>query len=288
MFDRKNRFRLGCVLAALAGSLLACATFPFSTRPSPTAAAAGEISLDQALTVVARAGLAKQGTPSAAAQTAASDQPEKNTSAPQLTLAQSYAVTAAALNAAFPSSTPLPADLAPLLNITIRPTFTARPTQTPANTDIPQPSFTPTPTLSPGLPGLTMADVTNRLQTEKKFQCQSAGEDSFKTLWMCDYQEGITRWYHVDLYSTSSASVYYLQAAVFQSEPDDTAAAAILAYLAALPYTGSNPASASSWVSQNLPALSGSQDLRQTTIGIVPFKLYGSPNGRYLEMGTQP
>lgn len=284
----KTPFRAALTLAALAGATLACALFP--AQAGQTVVVTGEMSLEQAQTMVAQAALTAQtGTPAAGGTTggtATAGPAGKASASPTARLSPTAA--RGASGAAFPSSTSLPTELFPVPNLEIRPTFTPRPTQIPTQTTTPQPTLTPTATYSPGLPGLTMSDVVTRLQNEKKFDCKESGSDPYKTLWMCDYQEGVSRWFHVDLYATSAAPVYALQAAVFQSTADDSAAAAILAYLAALPYSGSNPAAAGNWVTQNLPQLKGGEDARQTTIGGVVFRLYGEPNGRYLEMGTPP
>jgi hypothetical protein len=169
--------------------------------------------------------------------------------------------------------------------ITPRPTYTPKPTHTRTKT----PTITSTPTLtatrSPGLVGLSVEDITNRLQQEKSFTCNDSGGNDTTHLWMCDYQSGVDVWYHVDIDSTPDVPVYHLFAAVYQTQPSDAAAIDILGYLAALPFSGSNPQQARDWVASTLPTCKSVDDKKTTNIGGLNYTLYGGPDGRYLEMG---
>lgn len=178
-----------------------------------------------------------------------------------------------------------PTSTFPVSNVTVRPTYTPKPTETarPKDTATPTPTFTPTQ--SPGLPGLSMNNVINRFQNEKGFTCKQEGSTTDPVLWMCDIQSGNDLWYHVDIYGTSKVEVSNLLVSVFQTYPEDEKSIDIIGFAASLPYNGSNASEASQWVAQTLPGLQSVDDVREKFIGSVRFKLYGGPQGRYLEMG---
>jgi len=173
----------------------------------------------------------------------------------------------------------------PVSNVTVRPTYTSKPTETtrPKDTATPTPTFTPTQ--SPGLPGLSMSNVINQFQNEKGFTCKQEGSTTGPILWMCEIQSGNDLWYHVDIYGSSTVEVSNLLVSVFQTYPEDEKSIDIIGFAASLPYTGSNPSEASKWVSQTLPDIQSVDDVREKFIGGIRFKLYGGPQGRYLEMG---
>lgn len=133
-----------------------------------------------------------------------------------------------------------------------------------------------------------MSGVTGQLTNEKNFICAEAGSAPGPVLWMCDFQTGNDLWYHVNLYGSSEVDVTNLLVSVFQTYPDEAKSLEILSFVASLPYNGSNPTEAKNWVAANLAPPSGIQsvdDVREKFIGTVRFKLYGGPQGRYLEMG---
>jgi hypothetical protein len=173
----------------------------------------------------------------------------------------------------------------PVSNVTVRPTYTPKPTETPRPKDTATPTPTATATPSPGLLGLSMNNVINRFQTEKGFTCKQEGSTTDPVLWMCDIQNGNDLWYHVDIYGTSKVEVSNLLVSVFQTYPDDEKSIDIIGFAASLPYTGSNASEARQWVEQTLPDIQSVDDVREKFIGGVRFKLYGDPQGRYLEMG---
>lgn len=176
----------------------------------------------------------------------------------------------------------------PVSEITTRPSYTPLPTET--NTPLPTMTFTPTmtPTKSPGLPGLTIEDVTGQLQNDYGFDCQNSTEEDGPTLWMCDLFSGYEVWYHVDIYGTTDVPVNNLLAVVFQTQADDSKAIDVLGSVAALPYAGSDPTGARAWVAATIPGIKDVDDVRQATFGRVVYKLYGGTDGRYLEMGVMP
>ena len=130
-----------------------------------------------------------------------------------------------------------------------------------------------------------MSNVINQFQNEKGFACKQEGSATDPVLWMCDIQSGNDLWYHVDIYGTSTVEVSNLLVSVFQTYPEDEKSIDIIGFAASLPYNGSNSSEANKWVSQTLPGLQSLDDVREKIIGGVRFKLYGGPQGRYLEMG---
>ena len=173
----------------------------------------------------------------------------------------------------------------PVSNATVRPTYTPKPTETPRPADSPTPTITSTATQAPGLPGLTMSAVVSQLKNDKGFVCSQAESAPGPILWMCDVQTGNDLWYHIDIYGSIDVDVNNLLVSVFQTNPDDTKAIDILSYIAALPYTGSDASAARQWVTQTLPGIKSVDDVKEIFIGGVRFRLYGGPQGRYLEMG---
>jgi hypothetical protein len=107
---------------------------------------------------------------------------------------------------------------------------------------------------------------------------------------MCDSFIGYDVWYHVDLYGTHDIEITDLVVSVFQSTPDPDPAKIpdILDYVASLPYDGSDAAQAQKWIAGTLPDIRSVDDVKGTYIGSVHYRLSGSPQGRYLEMGEPP
>ena len=290
--------KISIILVALS-VFLSCSVF--SPEKATPEVKTGPLSLDQALTIVAQASreAARPGRPTRApagqessssqdAAAPATDLPATVIAqAAQLVTSQSVADQASATPKASLTFTTQPQEdnQSNQPAITARPTYTPKPTRTPTQ----KPTRTHTPTLtatrSPGLAGLSLDDVTNRLQQEKGFSCSDSGGNDTTHLWMCEYQSGTDVWYHVDIYGTPDTPVFYLFAAVFQSQPSDSAAIEILSYLAALPYSGSNPQQARDWIASTLPTCKTVDDKKKTNIGGLNFTLYGGPDGRYLEMG---
>ena len=173
----------------------------------------------------------------------------------------------------------------PLSNVTVRPTYTPKPTKIATHTPSPTATRTPTATQGSGLPGLTMSDVINKLTSQKGFSCTQVAGSPGPVLWMCDVQTGYDLWYHVDIYGSSSVEVNNLAVSVFQTYPDETKTLEILTFVASLPFTGSNASAASQWITQTLPLINSVSDVREKTIGGILLRLYGSPQGRFLELG---
>ena len=175
-----------------------------------------------------------------------------------------------------PTNTPVPR--------TPPPTSTSKPADTPTTAP------TPTATRSPGLPGLSMNTATSRITGERGFtSCALASSDPGPVLYMCDFIIGYDLWYHVDLYGTSDIEVTNLLVSVFQTYPDEVKTLDLLKFFGSLvfplPAGGANASAAETWLEQNLLGIASVEDVRETFIGGVRFRLYGGPQGRYLEIG---
>ena len=177
----------------------------------------------------------------------------------------------------------------PVSNATVRPTYTPKPTETTRPEDSPTPTVTVTATPGPGLPGLSMSAVIDLLRNEKGFTCVQDHSTQDPILWECDsFPNGNDDWYHVEAYGSPEIEVTYFFVSVDQAHPDNAKAVDILGFVASLPYDGSDASAARQWVAQTLPGLQSDNDVREKFIGAVRFKLFGGPYGRYLEMGELP
>jgi hypothetical protein len=165
---------------------------------------------------------------------------------------------------------------------------TSSPTIPPTKT----PQATVTPTSVPivvGIPGLTFPDVTFNLR-ERGFTCT----DTFNKLpsglytWTCERNDP-TFTSIVTVYSRTIDTVDLIEADVaLYASPDDQIAILILGFIATMPYTGSTPDQARSWVETAIPKITQSGDHRIMEFGGVQYDLYGDPIHRSLEMGHDP
>lgn len=179
----------------------------------------------------------------------------------------------------------------------ILPTHTTaykQPTQTPI--PFPQPSPFNTleqPTLQPqpavGIPGLAFPDITFNLK-DRGFTCT----DTFNKLpsglytWTCERNDP-TFTSIVTVYSRTINNVDLIEADVaLYANPDDQIAILILGFIATMPYTGSTPDQARSWVETTIPTITQSGDHRIMEFGGVQYDLYGDPHHRSLEIGKDP
>ncbi|MBI9046926.1 MAG: hypothetical protein JEZ06_20740 [Anaerolineaceae bacterium] len=71
-----------------------------------------------------------------------------------------------------------------------------------------------------------------------------------------------------------------------ENNPSNQQARMMLGFIASIPYTGSEPEKARSWVQITLDQMGEKSDgIQQNTFGNVLFRLYGSPSDRSLEIG---
>ena len=70
---------------------------------------------------------------------------------------------------------------------------------------------------------------------------------------------------------------------------DADTASEFLGFVSTMPYDGSDPVSARTWVEDSLTKLTGEAgNTQSTTLAGVPFLLYGPEAARTMEMGTVP
>jgi hypothetical protein len=169
------------------------------------------------------------------------------------------------------------------------------PSQTPIPSPLPSPSNTSEqPTSQPqpavGIPGLTFPDVTFNLR-ERGFTC----EDKFYELpgdlhkWIC-VRDDQTFLSTVIIYSRTFDTVDLIIADVDQyANPDDQIPILILGFIATMPYTGSTPDKARSWVETTIPTITQVSDHQIMEFGGVQYDLYGvGLLYRALEIGHDP
>jgi hypothetical protein len=304
-FRLKQDQVLFLILFIVVGVLLLVFVFT-SFKPSGTNNPEKEVSLAQALTLVAEASqTAQAANPGFSASQAAHSSPvatkvatgtasplpssvnstqTTSTRSPQVVSSptRSYATATAQNNSQ--EATPT----FPVSNATVRPTYTPKPTETLWPTAPPTPTLTPTATPGPGLPGLSMSAVIGQLENEKGFACAQGGSAPGPILWECNVQIGYGLWYYVELYGSPEIEVTNLRVSVLQTTPDEAKTVDILSFVASLPYDGSDASAASQWVAQTLPGIQSVDDVREKFIGGVRFRLFGGPQGRYMEMGEPP
>ena len=92
------------------------------------------------------------------------------------------------------------------------------------------------------------------------------------------------------IYGREPFIVDFIETSVKQNKnPDNKVAADLLGFVATLPYEGTTPEDAKTWVESTIPVLSGQPDNTQDTVfGGVNYVLRGTPAALTLEMGELP
>jgi len=162
------------------------------------------------------------------------------------------------------------------------------PTQ-PSQGDLPQqPGEAPPPeTVSdPGLPGLSPLDVVFQVEGYG-FACALPEQVNSWVTWRCDqttddYQLTITIWGSTpETMDMIEASAFYYGELADYSD----LTAVIFGQIAGLPYEGSSPDLASSWVQQTIPLVQNTGDEALNTFGGVRYHIYALPSSQILEIG---
>lgn len=168
------------------------------------------------------------------------------------------------------------------------PTPTSVPTDAPLPpTDRPEPANTVPPKPS-GLPGLTQADVKLNLE-DRGFTCSELDSDE---------QGGVTYYFRDCIkesetvrlaISTLSRSIVVVDtieasATFFDGQGDDQLAADFLGFMATMPYEGSEPEQARTWVGETISKVdTGREEIAE--FGGVKMRLVGPVTSRILSMG---
>lgn len=197
-----------------------------------------------------------------------------------------------------PTATPLPvASPVPPTATRLPPTVTPVP---PTATPIPptRPPATPTATRLPptappvtrgNLPGLQPADVKVNLE-ERQFKCGSVTQGQTLYTWTCKLETAAEQ-FTVQIYARTLLTVDYLNVTTVKlvAAPDDSLTAqSLLGFMATMPFDGAQPAAARTWVETTLPTIKQNGDVRTATFGNVPYRLFGNPAARTLQMGALP
>jgi hypothetical protein len=160
----------------------------------------------------------------------------------------------------------------------------------PINTLIPSPQPTNTELAISEiglLPGLQPEDVKLNLENIN-FSCALiyspiSTDPTYK--WECK-RETTDFLVLVEIWSKSLLTVDFIRSGVLQyGNPDDALAIYFLGYMATMPYDGAEPQNAKTWISDTLPSITESGDIRSATFGGIGFSLYGIPTARFLDIG---
>ncbi len=127
------------------------------------------------------------------------------------------------------------------------------------------------------IPGLLPVDVYASLE-DRGYSCggpEPIGDD--EVWWVCEGSD-LSAEYVVEIWGPDGSSVRLVEVTAYSLDgsPVDES---LLAFVATVPYEGSNPEEAKLWVEENMDARRAS-----TEIGGVQYKLYGPPTGRILEI----
>ncbi|GEM_PF-3089631 len=317
-------FKVGIFSAILLLSLSACLLFQ-ADRSKPTIVVVKEeMSLEEAMTLVAEATAEGIGSLKSEGEAAASATPYVNSMEQGESLPPAQAATAkalgvqatqavqAALNQLSTAQVLLSTQTQVIRQRTLQPVSTLAFTETAwpspvatnpttffRNTFTPKPThtftLTPTETLTatpipPGLRGLTVDQVKAALAAKGITQCREE-TDNWVKMTVCESQTADRKnWYYAEIYSVPALQidVNNVIMAVFQTDPNDEVTLDKLRALAELNYVGSDAAAARAWLEQNLPSLGNENDKRKNLFGGVWFVLYGPKNGVRLEIGSPP
>jgi hypothetical protein len=141
-----------------------------------------------------------------------------------------------------------------------------------------------------GVPGITLAQVETKLVNEQNFYCTTKMEQKLNTL-TCDYKTQIDTSrssYNVQVYGRDATKILFIYSSVFQDKPDKAMAAEVLGNIAALPFKDQPQLEAEvrAWVNSELPTITSTTDERLKTVGGIQYRLYGSPNSWFFEIGS--
>ncbi len=165
----------------------------------------------------------------------------------------------------------------------IRATRIVTPTSLPTYTmDAPTQSLTS----SAILPGLQTTDITASL-IEKGFTCSDPRKGELYYYRSCKETETGIYEMVAEIYGRDRFTVDYVNAQVLQftAVPSDGISTPFLGYIATLPYDGAVPSSARSWIERTLPTILANGDVHTETFGGVPYRLFGGPSSRILQIG---
>jgi hypothetical protein len=162
-----------------------------------------------------------------------------------------------------------------------------KPTRTPAATHIPLSTSTKAPKVVALIPGLMPADVTLNLE-QRGFTCTAVRKIVYYER-NCKREEG-TYLFNVDIGGREPFIVDFIDTTVIQfSSPSNEIAAAIMGFVATMPYDDAKPLEARAWVENTIPNLTGEPgDVREMVFAGVTYKLFGPPTALTLQMGDIP
>jgi hypothetical protein len=157
-------------------------------------------------------------------------------------------------------------------------------TDTPTETTLP--TITTAPTAAPRVPGLSPIDVTLNLE-DRDFTCSEPERGDLYFTRFCRLEEPLYT-FEVGVYGRELFTVDLIEAIALQftSAPSDDIAAPFLGFVATMPYDGSSPLDARTWVEENIYALTEAGNELTAEFGDVQYRLSGIPTSRILEIGA--
>jgi len=141
-----------------------------------------------------------------------------------------------------------------------------------------------------GVPGVTIALAQSKLENEQDYRCETSTQAGYSTL-VCDYKFQVNAsrlTYNVQVYGSNATTILFMYSNVSQGKPDAATAVEAIGNIAALPFS-TQPQLASdvrAWLATELPTLTSTNEDRVTNVGGIRYRLYGSPNSWFLEMGN--
>lgn len=129
--------------------------------------------------------------------------------------------------------------------------------------------------------GLGAVDVYGNLE-DQGLGCRGPIMGVSLAHWQCEGTDGLSQ-LHVEISGESATQITSVEADVTSPSKNDVLAADFLGYVATIPYRGSRPHEAQSWVESKIGEVDTGVS-REKTIGSVKFRLYGPPTARILEI----
>ncbi len=139
-----------------------------------------------------------------------------------------------------------------------------------------------------GLPGLLTQEV-NGLLKNQGYTCseQEIGE-SLLFHWVC-WKEEESNLRQIYFFSRFPDTIDFIDANINQpSNPSDQDAIDYLAFVGSLPQNSDSHAQMKEWITDTLPEITRTRDIREAVFGNVQYRLYGTGEARSLEVGTLP
>ena len=161
-------------------------------------------------------------------------------------------------------------------------------TFTPIPGDTPVPTVTQAPEIVALIPGLMPVDVTLNLE-QRGFTCTAPKKVVYYER-TCKREEAGIYLFNVDIGGRELFIVDFIDTTVLQfTTPSNEIAAALIGFVATMPYENATPEDARTWVENTIPTLSGEPGGgKEMVFAGLRYLLYGPPTALTLQMGDYP